>query len=60
MENKPTETLRIDLSDKSPQEVSQFLTALLGTKRTLYAHGLHLRILPRTRKIFLNKSSSDE
>lgn len=51
-------TLKIDLSDKTPQEIADFVSALLAARRTLFQqHGLNIRILPKTRRISLNKKT---
>lgn len=51
-------TLKIDLTDKTPQEVADFVSALLAARRTLLQkHALNLRILPKTRRIILNKDT---
>jgi hypothetical protein len=52
------DVLSIDLSKKTPQEIAEFLSALLYAKRILFhQHGLNIRLLPKTRKISLNKST---
>jgi hypothetical protein len=55
------DVLNIDLSNKTPQEVAQFLSALLAAKRTLLTkHGLNIRLLPpKTRKVHLNTRPSE-
>lgn len=54
------DVLTIDLSKKSPQEIADFLSALLYAKRILFhKHGLNIRLLPKTRKISLNKSIAE-
>lgn len=51
----------IDLTNKTPQEVAQFLSALLAAKKTLLSkHGLNIRLLPpKTRKVHLNTRPSE-
>lgn len=44
-------TLKIDLSDKNPQELADFLSVLLSVRRLLLRKGLDIRVLPKTRKI---------
>ena len=42
-------TMRIDLSDKSPDEVAQYLQALLSIRYTFHKRGLKLKIERRPR-----------
>ena len=52
--------LKFDLSNKSPQEIAQFLSILLAAKRQLFhQHALNMRLLPKVRKVHLNNSSDE-
>lgn len=52
-------TMRIDLSSKSPEEIADFLHILLSARYTLHQKGLSLQIERRFENpVHLNKSSS--
>mgnify|MGYP003394472600 CR=1 FL=1 len=53
-------TLKIDLSEKTPQEIADFLSTLLAVRRTLLKKGLDIRILPKTRKVLLSNTQEEE
>jgi hypothetical protein len=53
------EPLRIDLSDKTPQDIADFVSALLAARHTLLnKHGLEVCILPKriNERMFIHPS----
>ena len=59
MQKSPVNSpIRIDLSDKTPDEITEFLQALLAARYSLHKKGFKLKInrLPRPAKVSLSQT----